>query len=92
MSRGTLLWLSADRDAHRAGSPIRSVATVGREGSRQGGSRREPMFRPCNPVSTVLGGIVLAADQDSSLRPTARAAFGDAWTDDTDAPGGHNGL
>ncbi|EUA76451.1 hypothetical protein I553_7239 [Mycobacterium xenopi 4042] len=49
-----------------------------------------PTFRPCNRHRCV-GRNHGGAGQNPSLR-LPPAAFGDAWDDDNDAPGGHNGC
>jgi hypothetical protein len=43
------------------------------------------------PGADVLAGIVMAPARIHRY-DYRRAAFGDAWTDDNDAPGGHNGC
>ena len=45
----------------------------------------------CSPAADVLAGIAVLP-QRVHRYDYRRAAFGDAWDDDNDAPGGHNGC
>ena len=77
-SRFSLCWL-----------PIRWWSR--RRGSATGSSRPGLTFRRCSPGSTCW---VESRWCRWRIRhyDYHRAAFGDAWTDDNDAPGGHNGC
>ena len=88
MTRKTLLWLSAI--AMLAVLVAYQVVTTS-----VGDRAREFAARADVPTVVpgvdVLSGIVLVPARIHRY-DYRRPAFGDAWTDDTDAPGGHNGL
>jgi hypothetical protein len=88
MSRGTLLWLSAIAMLTVLVA-YQVVATSA--GDRDGEFAARADVPTVQPGVDVLGGIVLAPIRIHRY-DYRRAAFGDAWTDDTDAPGGHNGC
>ncbi|GFG76564.1 HNH endonuclease family protein [Mycobacterium botniense] len=88
MNRKALLWLSL----------IAAVAVIvayqavrGSAGDRpdQFGARAD--IPTVQPGSDVLAGITVVP-QRIRRYDYRRAAFGDAWDDDNDAPGGHNGC
>jgi hypothetical protein len=88
MTRKTLLWLSA--------TAMLAVLVAYQVVATSAGDRdREFAARADVPTVQsgvdVLSGIVLVAIRIRRY-DYRRAAFGDAWTDDTDAPGGHNGC
>jgi len=88
MTRKTLLWLSAI--AMLAVLVAYQVVTTS-----AGDRAREFAARADVPTVRagvdVLSGIVLVPARIHRY-DYRRAAYGDAWTDDTDAPGGHNGC
>ena len=86
MTRKTLLWLSAI--AILAGLVAYQVVTtsVG-DRAREFAARAD--VPTVVPGADVLSGIVLMPARIHRY-DYRRPAFGDAWTDDTDAPGGHN--
>jgi Protein of unknown function (DUF1524) len=88
MSRKVLLWLSA--------IAVLAVLVAYQVVTSSVGERAEEFAARADipsvqPGVDVLSGIVVVP---SRLRryDYRRPAFGDAWTDDTDAPGGHNGC
>ncbi|GBE66392.1 hypothetical protein MFM001_28540 [Mycobacterium sp. MFM001] len=88
MSRKTLLWLSA--------IAVLAVVVAYQVMAASAGNRAEG-FAARADVPTVQPGVdVLAGIAVVPARihryDYRRAAFGDAWTDDNDAPGGHNGC
>src|SRR5271154_1674364 len=75
-----------DRDARGAGRLSGGDHLGGRPGPGvRGARRRSDRSAWCD----VLSGIVLVPARIHRY-DYRRPAFGDAWTDDTDAPGGHN--
>lgn len=88
MTRRTLLWLAAAAVL----SLIVAYQTVGSSTARHADEYAARAEVPTvQPGTDVLAGITVVP-----LRPHRydyrRPAFGDAWTDDTDAPLGHNGC
>ncbi|MES3665635.1 HNH endonuclease family protein [Mycobacterium intracellulare] len=88
MNRRVLLWLAAAA----ALAVVVAYQTVGTSASRH-----SPEYAARADVPTVLPGVdVLAGIPVVPMRlhryDYLRAAFGDAWDDDNDAPLGHNGC
>ena len=88
MTRRTLLWLSAIAILAVLVAYQVVVTSVG-ERDREFAARAD--VPTVQPGVDVLGGIVVVPIRIHRY-DYRRAAFGDAWTDDTDAPGGHNGC
>jgi hypothetical protein len=85
VSRNRLLWLAV------------ALAVVVAYQVVVSSSQRSAWFVAQADVPTVAPGVdVLAGLSEVPVRIRGydyrRAAFGDAWTDDNDAPGGHNGC
>lgn len=88
MNRKTLLWLSAIA-ALAVLVAYQVVAASAGERAEQFAARADvPTVQPGVDVLTGIT-VVPARIHRYDYR---RAAFGDAWTDDNDAPGGHNGC
>jgi hypothetical protein len=88
ISRKMLLWLSAIA-VLAVVVAYQVISTSARDHANDFAARADlPTVRP---GVEVLGGIVVAPAR-IHRHDYRRAAFGDAWTDDTDAPGGHNGC
>lgn len=85
MKRTTLLWLAA--------AALLTVIVAAQVLSGTG--RSEPSARASAPVlaagTDVLAGVRVVPSRVRG-NDYHRAAFGDAWDDDTTAPGGHNGC
>ena len=88
MNRRTLLWLSAIA-VLAVLVAYQVVATSAGDRAREFAARAE--VPTVQPGVDVLRGIVLVPTRTRRY-DYRRPAFGDAWTDDTDAPGGHNGC
>ena len=88
MTRRTLLWLSAIAMLAVLVA-YQVVVTSAGDRDREFAARAD--VPTVQPGVDVLGGIVLVPIRIHRY-DYRRAAFGDAWTDDTDAPGGHNGC
>jgi len=88
MTRRTLLWLSAIAILAVLVA-YQVVVTSAGERDREFAARAD--VPTVQPGVDVLGGIVVVPIRIHRY-DYRRAAFGDAWTDDTDAPGGHNGC
>src|SRR5246127_1884010 len=88
MTRKTLLWLSAAAGLAVLVAYQVAVTSAG-EGGRGVAGRADIPTVP--PGADVLGGITLVPNRIHRY-DYRRAAYGDAWTDDNDAPGGHNGC
>ncbi|MGA8331167.1 MAG: HNH endonuclease family protein [Mycobacterium sp.] len=88
MTRRTLVWLSA-MAALAALVAYQVVASSAGERDREFVARADlPTLQPgADPLAGIA--VVPLRIHHYDYR---RAAFGDAWTDDTDAPGGHNGC
>src|ERR1700691_2133629 len=86
MTRRRLLWLSAIAMLAVLVA-YQVVATSAGERNREFAARAD--VPTVQPGVDVLGGIVLVPIRIHRY-DYRRAAFGDAWTDDNDAPGGHN--
>jgi hypothetical protein len=88
MTRTTFLWLSAITLLAMLVAYQVVVSSAG-ERDREFVARADvPTLRP---GTDPLAGIALMPLRIHHY-DYRRAAFGDAWTDDTDAPGGHNGC
>ncbi|WP_343599348.1 HNH endonuclease family protein [Mycobacterium sp.] len=88
MSRRTLLWLSAVAVlavvvAHQV------VASSAHDRTEEFAARAD--VPTVAPGADVLAGIVVVPKRIHRY-DYRRSAFGEAWTDDNDAPGGHNGC
>jgi hypothetical protein len=88
MSRKTLLWLSA--------VALLAVVVAYQVVTSSAGKRADEFAARADvptvqPGADVLAGIVVVPARIRRY-DYRRAAFGDAWTDDNDAPGGHNGC
>lgn len=85
MKRGPLLWLAA----------IAALAVIVAVQVGWSGHDSQMMARAdvptVQPGTDVLAGIAVIPMRVRGY-DYRRAAFGDAWTDDNDAPGGHNGC
>jgi hypothetical protein len=88
MTRKTLLWLSAIA-VLAVLVAYQVVASSAGEHARQFAARAD--IPTVQPGVDVLSGIVVVPARIHRY-DYRRAAFGDAWTDDNDAPGGHNGC
>ncbi|BBX48945.1 HNH endonuclease family protein [Mycobacterium cookii] len=88
MTRRTLLWLSA-LAVLAVLVAYQVVVTSAGERDREFEARADvPTLQPgADPLAGIA--VVPLRIHRYDYR---RAAFGDAWTDDTDAPGGHNGC
>jgi hypothetical protein len=88
MSRKAVLWFSA--------IAVVAVLVAYQTVTSSAGERAEKFAARADvptvqPGVDVLGGIVVVPARIHHY-DYRRSAFGDAWTDDTDAPGGHNGC
>jgi hypothetical protein len=88
VTRKTLLWLSAIA-VLAVLVAYQVVASSAGEHARQFAARAD--IPTVQPGVDVLSGIVVVPARIHRY-DYRRAAFGDAWTDDNDAPGGHNGC
>jgi hypothetical protein len=88
MTRKPLLWLAAIA-VLAVLVAYQVVVTSSGERDRQFVARAD--VPTVQPGVDVLSGIALVPFRIRRF-DYRRAAFGDAWTDDTDAPGGHNGC
>ena len=88
MTRRTLLWLSAIAMLAVLVA-YQVVATSAGERAEEFAARAD--VPTVQPGVDVLNGIVVVPIRIHRY-DYRRAAFGDAWTDDNDAPGGHNGC
>ena len=88
MNRKVLLWLSAAAVL----AVLVAYQTLGSSAARRAeSSPRAPMSRRCNPAPMCWPALSCCR-QRTHRYDYRRAAFGDAWDDDNDAPGGHNGC
>jgi hypothetical protein len=88
MTRRTVLWLSAVAMLAVLVA-YQVVVTSAGERDREFAARAD--VPTLQPGVDVLGGITVVPLRIRRY-DYRRAAFGDAWTDDNDAPGGHNGC
>jgi hypothetical protein len=88
MSRKAMLWLSAAA-VLAVLVAYQVVVTSAGERDREFAARAD--VPTVQPGADVLGGITVVPLRIRRY-DYLRAAFGDAWTDDNDAPGGHNGC
>jgi Protein of unknown function (DUF1524) len=88
MTRKTLLWLSAIA-VLAVLVAYQVVTSSAGEHAREFAARAD--IPTVQPGVDVLNGIVVVPARIHRY-DYRRAAFGDAWTDDNDAPGGHNGC
>jgi hypothetical protein len=88
MTRKTLLWLSAIAALAVLVAYQVAVTSAG-ERTREFAARAD--VPTVAPGVDVLGGITVVPARIHRY-DYRRAAYGDAWTDDNDAPGGHNGC
>ncbi|MGH3531920.1 MAG: HNH endonuclease family protein [Mycobacterium sp.] len=88
MNRKTLLWLSAIAVLALLVA-YQVVASSAGERADEFAARAD--VPTVQPGADVLGGIVVVPARIHRY-DYRRAAFGDAWDDDNDAPGGHNGC
>src|ERR1700733_2252356 len=88
MNRRTLLWLSAIA-VLAVLVAYQVVATSAGDRAREFAARAD--IPTVQPGVDMLRGIVLVPARIRRY-DYRRPALGDAWTDDTDAPGGHNGC
>ena len=88
MNRKLLLWLSAAAVL----AVIVAYQTLGSSAARHSGEAAARADVPTvQPGADVLAGIAVLP-QRSRRYDYRRSAFGDAWDDNNDAPGGHNGC
>ena len=88
MNRKLLLWLSAAAVL----AVIVAYQTLGSSAARHSGEVAARADVPTvQPGADVLAGIAVLP-QRSRRYDYRRLAFGDAWDDNNDAPGGHNGC
>lgn len=88
MSRKTLLWLLAVA----ALAVLVAYQTLGSSAAKHANDFAARADVPTvQPGVDVLAGIAVLP-QRTHRYDYLRSAFGDAWTDDNDAPGGHNGC
>ncbi len=87
MNRKTLFWLAA-LAAVATLVAYQSVSAVGHHNRDFVAAAGLPTVRP---GTDVLAGIAVVPDR-ARRHDYRRSAFGDAWDDDNDAPGGHNGC
>ncbi|WP_197380876.1 HNH endonuclease family protein [Mycolicibacterium mengxianglii] len=87
MKRSTLVWLAVVA----ALSVFVSYQTISDAEERHGSFVAEADIPSVAPGADVLAGVAQVPARVRS-HDYRRAAFGDAWTDDNDAPGGHNGC
>ncbi|WP_375485499.1 HNH endonuclease family protein [uncultured Mycobacterium sp.] len=88
MNRKVLLWLSA--------LAVLAVVVAYQVVASSAGQRADEFAARADvptvqPGTDVLGGIIVVPARIHRY-DYRRAAFGDAWDDDNDAPGGHNGC
>ena len=88
MTRKALLWLSV-ATALALIVAYQVVASSAGERAREFAARAD--VPTVQPGTDVLAGIAVTSARIRRY-DYRRAAFGDAWTDDNDAPGGHNGC
>jgi hypothetical protein len=88
MSRKTLLWLSAVAVLAVVVAYQVMASSVGDRAKEFAARADVPTVQPGVDVLTGIA-VVPARIHRYDYR---RGAFGDAWTDDNDAPGGHNGC
>jgi Protein of unknown function (DUF1524) len=88
VSRKTLLWLSAIAVLAILVAYQVVESSAGQRAEEFAASADVPTLRP---GVDVLGGIVVVPARIHRY-DYRRAAFGEAWTDETDAPGGYNGC
>lgn len=88
MTRKALLWLSVAA-ALALIVAYQVVASSAGERAREFAARAD--VPTVQPGTDVLAGIAVVPARIHRY-DYRRAAFGDAWTDDNDAPGGHNGC
>jgi hypothetical protein len=88
VNRKVLLWLSAAAVL----AVVVAYQTLGSSAARHSGEAAALADVPTvQPGADVLAGIVVLPQR--ARRPDyRRSAFGDAWDDNNDAPGGHNGC
>ena len=88
MNRKLLLWLSAAAVL----AVVVAYQTLGSSAARRSGEAAARADVPTvQPGADVLAGIAVLP-QRSRRYDYRRLAFGDAWDDNNDAPGGHNGC
>lgn len=90
MNRKVLLWLGV-LAALAVLVAYQTVSTTGDRGHRSREFVAQAGPPTVQPGSDVLAGIVVVPER-TRRHDYRRAAFGDAWDDDNDAPGGHNGC
>jgi hypothetical protein len=88
MNRKALLWLSV-ATALALIVAYQVMASSAGERAREFAARAD--VPTVQPGTDVLAGITLTSARIRRY-DYRRVAFGDAWTDDNDAPGGHNGC
>jgi hypothetical protein len=81
MNRKLLLWLSA----------VALLATLGSMAAKHAEVAARADVPTVAPGTDVLAGVAVLPER-ARRYDYRRAAFGDAWTDDNDAPLGHNGC
>ena len=87
MNRKLLLWLSAVAVL----AALVAYQTLGSWAARRAEVAARADVPTVQPGTDVLGGVAVLPDR-AHRYDYRRAAFGDAWTDDNDAPLGHNGC
>ena len=88
MNRKLLLWLSAAAVL----AVVVAYQTLGSSAARHSGEAAARADVPTvQPGADVLAGIAVLP-QRARRYDYRRSAFGDAWDDNNDAPGGHNGC
>ncbi len=87
MSRSRLVWLCVAAIL----SVIVAIQTMTSSADRAASFRAQADVPTVQPGVDVLAGVVVTPVRIRGY-DYRRAAFGEAWTDDNDAPGGHNGC
>jgi hypothetical protein len=87
MNRKVLLWLSLAAVV----AVLVAYQTLGSSAAKHAEVAARADVPTVQPGTDVLGGVAVLPDR-AHRYDYRRAAFGDAWTDDNDAPLGHNGC
>lgn len=88
MSRKTLLWLSLTAAVAVVVAYQTLGSSVAKHADEAAARADVPTVQPGTDVLAGIAVVPLRLHRYDYLR----SAFGDAWTDDNDAPGGHNGC
>jgi Protein of unknown function (DUF1524) len=87
VNRKVLLWLSAAAVL----AVLVAYQTLGSSAAKRAEVAARADIPTVQPGTDVLAGIAVAPERVHRY-DYRRAAYGDAWDDDNDAPGGHNGC